>query len=116
MKSRTTLHHCQSSRVNRRLRNRRGKSTNVCGDIAGADLVIYDCMYTDEEYPRFKTWGHSTWQEGVRLCQAAHVKKLAIFHHDPDHEDPFMEQLERDARQTWDGAFVSRETMLVQLK
>ena len=42
---------------------------NILDLIAGADLVVYDCMYTDEEYPRYATWGHSTWQEGVRLCR-----------------------------------------------
>jgi phosphoribosyl 1,2-cyclic phosphodiesterase len=83
--------------------------------IQGADLVIYDSTYTDEEFPAKVSWGHSTWQEGVRLARAADVKQLAIFHHDPDHEDPFMEQLENDARAMWAGAFVSRETMLVSL-
>ncbi|HEX2735914.1 MAG TPA: MBL fold metallo-hydrolase [Polyangiaceae bacterium] len=89
---------------------------SVLGLIEGADLVIYDSTYTDQEFPAKVSWGHSTWQEGVRLCRAANVKQLAIFHHDPDHEDPFMEQLEQDARAMWEGAFVSRETMLVQLK
>ncbi len=88
---------------------------NVLGLIEGADLVIYDSTYTDEEFPEKISWGHSTWQEGVRLCTAANVGKLAIFHHDPDHEDPFMEQVEVDAKAMWDGAFVSRETMLIQL-
>jgi phosphoribosyl 1,2-cyclic phosphodiesterase len=45
----------------------------------------------------------------------ANAKQLAIFHHDPDHEDPFMEQVERDAKQMWSGAFVARETMVVDL-
>ncbi len=44
---------------------------NILDLIAQADLVIYDSSYTDEEYPRFKTWGHSTWQEGLRLCDRA---------------------------------------------
>jgi hypothetical protein len=43
------------------------------------------------------------------------VKRLAIFHHDPDHEDPFMEALEREAKEAWEGTFVSRETMVVTL-
>ncbi|MEN9580280.1 MAG: hypothetical protein RJA70_3289 [Pseudomonadota bacterium] len=88
---------------------------NVLSIIQGADLVVYDSTYTDEEFPSKVGWGHSTWQEGVRLCQAADVKQLAIFHHDPDHEDAFMEKVELEAREMWDGAFVSRETMLVPL-
>ena len=83
--------------------------------IEGADLVIYDCTYTDDEFEDKIGWGHSTWQEGVRLCQTANVKSLAIFHHDPEHEDVFMGNLEKEARSTWDGAFVARENMMVKL-
>ena len=45
--------------------------------------MIYDSSYTDAEYPRYRGWGHSTWQEGVRIADAAGVGTLAIFHHDP---------------------------------
>ncbi len=83
--------------------------------IAGADLVIYDSTYCDSEFEAKIGWGHSTWQEGVRLCQDADVKQLAIFHHDPSHDDDFMTQVEKDARKMWTGAFVAREGLLVEL-
>jgi ribonuclease BN (tRNA processing enzyme) len=51
----------------------------------------------------------------VRLCRQASVKKLAIFHHDPSHEDPFMADVERQAREMWEGAIVAREGMRIQL-
>ncbi len=88
---------------------------NILRLIEGADLVIYDSTYTDREYESHVGWGHSTWQEGVRLSLAANVRQLAIFHHDPDHEDAFMERLEADARQMWSGAMVARENMRVNL-
>lgn len=88
---------------------------NILALIEGADLVIYDSTYTDKEFEKHVGWGHSTWQEGVRLCRAAGVKTLAIFHHDPDHEDLFMEALEAEARQLWSGALVARENMRVNL-
>ncbi len=87
----------------------------ILGLIEGADLVIYDSTYTDKEFPGRVGWGHSTWEEGVRLCRAANVKSLAIFHHDPDHEDLFMERLEAKARATWSGAIVARENMRINL-
>jgi phosphoribosyl 1,2-cyclic phosphodiesterase len=87
----------------------------ILGLIEGADLVVYDSSYTDEEFPSKVGWGHSTWQEGVRLCRAANVKRLAIFHHDPTHEDPFMARVEAQARELWEGATVSREGMHVTL-
>jgi phosphoribosyl 1,2-cyclic phosphodiesterase len=81
--------------------------------IEGADLVIYDSMYTDEEFPAKIGWGHSTWEEGIRLCKLAGVKQLAIFHHDPAHNDDFMRDVEHKAREMWDGALVSREHMIL---
>ena len=88
---------------------------NILKLIEGTDLVIYDSTYTDEEFPSKVGWGHSTWEEGVRLCKEAGAKNLAIFHHDPDHEDLFMEQLESVARQMWEGAIVAREHMRFNL-
>jgi len=88
---------------------------NILELIAGADLVIYDSTYTDDEFPGKVGWGHSTWQEGVRLCRQAGAKRLAIFHHDPDHDDRFMAQLEKDARHLWTGALVARENMRIIL-
>jgi phosphoribosyl 1,2-cyclic phosphodiesterase len=88
---------------------------NILELIAGADIVIYDSTYTDDEFPAHVGWGHSTWQEGVRLCQQAGAKKLAIFHHDPDHEDDFMAKVEEEAKATWDGALVAREGMTIVL-
>ncbi len=87
----------------------------ILGLIEGADLVIYDSTYTDDEFPAKVGWGHSTWQEGVRLCRAAGVRRLAIFHHDPDHDDAFMEHLEDEARRNWEGALVARDNMEVTL-
>jgi phosphoribosyl 1,2-cyclic phosphodiesterase len=59
----------------------------------GADLLIYDCMYTPEEYsgkkdgiPR-KGWGHSTFEVGAALARDAGVGELLLFHHDPDQTD-----------------------------
>ena len=88
---------------------------NVLGLIDGADLVIYDCTYTDDEFPAHVGWGHSTWQEGIRLCQHANAKRLAIFHHDPDHDDRVMANLEADAQKVWSEAFAAREGMSLTL-
>ena len=63
----------------------------------GADIMIYDSSYTDEEYPRYRGWGHSTWQEGVRVADKACVGTLVMFHHDPSHDDAFMDNVAREA-------------------
>jgi phosphoribosyl 1,2-cyclic phosphodiesterase len=77
--------------------------------IADADILIYDATYTDEEFPRYKGWGHSTWQEAVRLAKAARVKSLALFHHDPCHDDPMLDGVAAKAAHDFPGAIVARE-------
>lgn len=88
---------------------------NILALIQDADVVIYDSTYTDDEFPAKLGWGHSTWQEGIRLCRAAGVGKLFIFHHDPDHDDRFMAALEDLSRQSWDGANIARDGMEITL-
>ncbi|MSQ89381.1 MAG: MBL fold metallo-hydrolase [Betaproteobacteria bacterium] len=83
--------------------------------IEGADILIYDCMYTDEEYAKsYVGWGHSTWQEGVRLCQTAGVKKLVVFHHDPEHDDAQLDAIGRELEAALPGAVVAREGMVLK--
>lgn len=81
--------------------------------IHGADLVIYDSTYSDEEYPKYRGYGHSTWQEGVRLADAAAAKTLVIFHHDPNHDDDRMDGIAAAAEIARPGTVVAREGMVL---
>jgi phosphoribosyl 1,2-cyclic phosphodiesterase len=83
--------------------------------IDGADLLIYDCTYTDEEYPRHVGWSHSTWQEGMRLAEAAGVRRFAIFHHDPSHDDAFMDRVAAEAVAARPGTVVARDGLELAL-
>lgn len=69
-------------------------------DLAkGADLFIYDGMYTPEEYEsKYKGWGHSTWEKGFEIAKHAGVKHYLVFHHDPSHGDDFLERYEAEVR------------------
>ena len=90
---------------------------NILALAADADVLIYDSMYTDAEYYHPQTskvgWGHSTWQEGVKIARAANVKQLVIFHHDPNHDDRFMDAIEVESQQTFPGSIVAREGMKI---
>lgn len=83
--------------------------------IGGADIVIYDATYTDEEYPRFRGWGHSTWQEGVRLCQEAGEPRLITFHHDPEHDDDALDRIGEAMSAARPGSLVAREGLVIDL-
>jgi CheY-like chemotaxis protein len=66
--------------------------------MADADLVIHDAQYTPEEYPSKKTWGHSPYDYVVQIAAAAGVRRVALTHHDPGHDDHFIADIERNAR------------------
>ncbi len=66
--------------------------------MADADLVIHDAQYTPEEYGPKKTWGHSTYEYVVQIAAAAGVRRVALTHHDPTHNDHFVADIERRAR------------------
>lgn len=88
---------------------------NILRLIRGADLVIYDSTYTDEEFPKYVNWGHSTWQEGVRLCEKATSGRLVIFHHDPTHDDTFMDRVAEAAAKARPDTVVAREGLTLSL-
>lgn len=78
--------------------HRPGEIDPVVLDLArGADIMIYDATYTDEEYREKVGYGHSTWQEGIKAAVAANVKQLVLFHHDPSHTDKIMDRIAHDA-------------------
>ncbi|HSE92091.1 MAG TPA: diguanylate cyclase [Methylomirabilota bacterium] len=66
--------------------------------LRGADLVIHDAQYTEEEYPSRVGWGHSTIEYAIAVARAAGVRRLALFHHDPSRDDAEMQRLEARAR------------------
>ena len=68
-----------------------------------ADILIYDAQYTPEEYASKQGWGHSTYVEAARTARDANVKQLILFHHDPGHDDRFMEHLVAEARKHFEN-------------
>lgn len=88
---------------------------NILNLVDGADLLLYDSTYTDEEWGQRVGWGHSTWREAVRIARAGHVKRLCLFHHDPDHDDRTMQGIETAAQAELPGTFAAREGTTVTL-
>lgn len=86
------------------------------------DLLIYDAQYTPAEYegrngtgPSRKGWGHSTYVAATEIARAAGVRRLALFHHDPTHDDRTVEAIESEAQALFAPTFAAREHMTVAL-
>ena len=63
-----------------------------------ADVVIHEAQWAPEEYSDKKNWGHSSYTYVIPLAAAAGVRRLVLTHHDPSHDDAFMDRLERRAQ------------------
>jgi len=83
--------------------------------IRDTDLFIYDSTYSDDDYHKFKGWGHSTWQQGVKLAQAANARQFAAFHHDPDADDKKLDERALQISRIMPNAFIAKEGMVVDL-
>lgn len=95
-------------------------------DLArGADVLVYDAMYTEDEYAGRKGpnlggvakvgWGHSTWEAGSAVADAAGVDRLVLFHHDPSRTDAQVLDLERSASTRRPGTVAAREGLEIRL-
>ena len=77
--------------------------------VLGADIMVYDAMYTDAEYPSRIGWGHSTWQKALDLAERAEVKVPVIMHHDPSRTDDALDAIGEEMRARCPAALVARE-------
>ncbi len=81
-----------------------------------ADVLIYDAQYTPEQLGGEKRgWGHSSWLEGTGIAKECGVKRLILFHHDPDNADEAVDELVRDAREHFPAVEGAAEGMEISL-
>lgn len=80
-----------------------------------ADLLIHDSHYTDEELKSKKGWGHSSWEQAVEVAQRANVKRLILTHHNPDHDDNFLSQIEKESMKKFPNVQLARDNMEIEL-
>ena len=77
----------------------REENEKVSRFFQGADILIHDTQYTHQEYLAGKVgWGHTSFEQAVNAAHRAGVKRLLLFHHDPDRSDEELERLERRVR------------------
>jgi ribonuclease BN (tRNA processing enzyme) len=92
-----------------------GGDQNLVEFARGADLLIHDAEYTNEEYIKYQSWGHSSWRMAIEVARQAGVKRLALTHHNAMHDDDFLDALSEQAKEEYADAFFARENMAIEL-
>lgn len=81
-----------------------------------ASLLVYDAMYTPAEYAEGrKGWGHSTWEQGVKLARAAKVGRLLLSHLNPNHDDRVVGRMRKSAKARFWRTECAAAGMMVKL-
>ena len=84
---------------------------NVIDISMNADILIHDAQYTPQQLPNYKGWGHSTWEQCVGVAKSANVKKLVLFHHNPEHGNAALDKIEQDAKNIFSNTLSAKEGM-----
>jgi phosphoribosyl 1,2-cyclic phosphodiesterase len=79
----------------------------------GADVLIHDAQYTDDELADKQGWGHSSYGQAIQVAESANIDRLIVTHHDPDHDDTFLAEVERKYRKRFEGIKFAREGMVI---
>ncbi len=107
----------------------RGNVVVICTDIEhkdkidprivnlarGADLLIHEAQYTEEELKTHRGWGHSSYDQAIEIARKAECKQLVITHHDPDHDDEFLEVMEKKCQEKFENCVFAREGMEIRV-
>jgi phosphoribosyl 1,2-cyclic phosphodiesterase len=76
----------------------RKEDKKIAQFIKGSEVLIMDSQYDRKEYARHRGWGHACMDDVVELALEAHVTRLLLFHHDPDHDDAQIDRMVEHAR------------------
>jgi ribonuclease BN (tRNA processing enzyme) len=82
---------------------------------SGADTLIHDAQYLEADFK--PTWGHSTIASAIDVATKAKVKRLVLYHHDPDRSDDALDRIAVDSQAKAKGieVVVAREGMVLEI-
>ncbi|MFH1039200.1 MAG: MBL fold metallo-hydrolase [PVC group bacterium] len=88
----------------------------LCQEPAPPELLVFDGQYDDRNYPDYRGWGHSTWQNAVDVAERVRAGQLIVTHHDPLADDSILEKIEENLTRVSPTARLGRQGMEVVLK
>ena len=83
--------------------------------VEGADILIKDAQFTDEQLSAHKGWGHSSWQQCTQVAKEAQVKQLILYHHSPQNNDDCINKIEQEAQIVFPNTIAAREGLEIKL-
>ena len=82
---------------------------------SNTDLLIHEAQYTSSELKQRMGWGHSSYEQAIEVAKRAGAKKLVMTHHDPDHDDAFLTEIEKNCQKLFADCMLAREGMDIKI-
>ena len=81
------------------------------------DLIIYDALYTEEEYlsGKYTGWGHSYHEAGIELAQKSGAKRIALSHHAPARSDDELDKIGLRLKEHFNSSYIASEGMTLEI-
>jgi phosphoribosyl 1,2-cyclic phosphodiesterase len=88
----------------------------LCREPGPASLLCFDGAFTPEQYPAYRTWGHSTWADGVEVAAATGARRLHVIHHSQYHDDAALDRIDALVRRQLPTASLAAQGAEVVLR
>jgi len=88
----------------------------LCASPRPADVLLFDGQFTDENYARFRGWGHSRWRDAVEAAAAAGVGRLVVIHHAPGADDGRLRAIEQELARRMPQAILAKEGLTLEVR
>jgi len=75
----------------------------------GSDILIHEAHFTPEDLPKYKGWGHSSWEEAVDIAKSSKSKKLILFHHSPTYSDKIVNDFTKEAKKSFNNTIAAKQ-------
>lgn len=66
--------------------------------ISGADVLVHDAQFNNEQYKEREGWGHSSYERVLEVTSDCSIKNLILTHHDPDSNDDYLRMLDKKVK------------------
>ena len=88
---------------------------DVIKQAKDADILIHDAQYTDKELPDHRGWGHSSWQQAIKVAKKANAKQLILYHHDPYRSDDALSEIENEAQSIFPNTIAAKQGSTISI-
>jgi len=92
-----------------------GLNKNIIENAKNSDILIHDAQYHNHELDKYRGWGHSSWQQAVKVAKLSNSKKLILFHHAPFRSDKELDIIEKDAQKLFPNTIVAKQDLELKL-